>query len=418
MRVPRAQWSLALMWVTTAGAVLAAEPVRLPTSIVMTEADCEEICTKRSLRGRPVNQQVGWEPRNAVWKDAPVFRGTKAGVLAWFKPGPQRKHAAFMGGFRGVGHMRNFQYDLLCDQLLRTGDLDIVRAVIWNCHDGSSTGFLLPTWQSLFRNRRLDPADRLAAWLRWWSVATWPGEYRREVAERKKAKKRCWDALAPHLRPADIAKVHVGMQSRRYAGYAVWELLEGGHVTKDQAGRILLPIVADRYLQHPKLMACVIAALRRFPQLHKQAVAALGAAKPAQQAQNLLLLQPRDIDPANAKKVRTLALHADAPRTAGRAFWTYVATATGLAELKRDGGRTLLPAFVAAALKRPPDQAREALQALIDARPRPVRWPNLAFILARGKADIVVTPKQFDILKAAWKKMPKALDYVVVEDQE
>ena len=103
----------------------AGETLELPTRIVITDEECAEINAAGTLHGRPVGVQTS--DRGGVRDGILVFTGKKSDAINWFLSDCEGLEG--IGGDRGYVPIRNVQYDMLTSALLRTGDIDIIRAV-------------------------------------------------------------------------------------------------------------------------------------------------------------------------------------------------------------------------------------------------------------------------------------------------
>ena len=144
------------------GVALGARP--LPTRIVMTKADCDDITTRHVLRGRPIEGRVvcPWSPAQAEWSGIGALSGRAADVVTWFRDG--QPGAERLGGFQNVLRMRTFQYDLMCAELLASDDVDVTRAVLWHAHKLGR--YCVPELEAVAGNADLSVPERVVAWER------------------------------------------------------------------------------------------------------------------------------------------------------------------------------------------------------------------------------------------------------------
>ena len=403
----------------TAGAVLAAEPVPLPTSIVMTEADCKEINEKHTFRGRPLGEgtMTTWDPSQSVWKDLPVFSGKKADVVKWFtsgQPGLKGRES-----FRSHFSMRWFQYELLCSQLLRSGDVDVIRAVLWHAYPVGT-----PEWRALADDKRLTHADRIVAWLRTSPRSNDP----------RGAPKEFWKRFGAKLTPQDVIRLCRDYHFPPWA-YGAWQRVTERKPVKrvylawrpatdrKTIDRVMLPLLERKNL-HVKTRtrsnvvseaAYALGKIRRddsdLGRLLLGKLAAWDAAGEKGSHELWEGITLRQADEQSAKQLRAFWPTARFPANAARGFYAYAATPAGKGELQRLGWQAYFDRYLALAFgKQKRDEQLAWLSALAGRR--------LEKAVIRDKADVVVTEKQFEVLKQVWKAHPNVLERVVVEDEE
>jgi hypothetical protein len=121
-------------------------------------------------------------------------------------------------------------------------------------------------------------------------------------------------------------------------------------------------------------------------------------------------------DDALAQRVREMALHARLYRVAGQAFGLYMAgTPLGKKEFEKDGGRAFLQECLQNAFTKETEASKvDFLESLVYTE---TDRSVLKEILQDKKTEITVSKAQFGLLKVAWAKAPKLLDYLIVEDK-
>jgi hypothetical protein len=387
----------------------------------MSEADCREINERGSLRGRPVDPGAVtiWDERRAVWDGLRVFTGRKPDVIGWFRSGQEGLEGR--GGFRDTVYMRSFQYDILCSELLRTGDLDVIRAVLWNAYP---TGrYAAPDWASLVGDRRLGPAERIIAWRRSRAPAGSP--------VRRGDVKEFWELFGEALSPDVILRLET-----EYTGFA-WEVIErapDAAVGRDGLDRLLLPLLRREYLG-VKQGGLVKRALQALSRLHGQdqsnlageildrlaAWDAMGDERSAVMWSGLR--RPGLLDAATSSRIAALAREARVPRNAAEAFHLYPPTPKGLREVVRaEGGwQRHFEEYVEAAFGKPDaETAVEFLRALAGRRdPGPGRFvpSSMCQRLREGNVVLLVDEERKRLLERAWAPIPEALEYVRLREE-
>jgi len=395
-----------------------AETRLCPPSIALTKADCDEINGKSTLRGRPVSGRVAWAPSQATWDGERVFTGKKSDIIAWFRGYPQLTAQTVMGGDQYSGHqkMRNYQYDLLCDALLNSGDPEVRKAVVWD-YVGFGTGYLRPRWEALRKDPKFGgPGDRLAAALRIVRLAPskWPKAF--------------WTTYAKDTRPEDLVAVHLELRGWNPNGFT-WEVFRPRHVHYAQARALLRPLVRREYLTSrlgERGRSIVELALVLLHQFGPAAAAdvetvvreAICHAEKWRAGSDLLLprLDVSHLAADVARELRALALGSGEPDVAGAAFWQYLKTPAGRHELKKGGAERYLSGVMTAALARPTREQRvKYLRALVATREARA---CLLRLLRDRKAEIAVAKDQFPVLKSAWRKAPEAIKFILPKEED
>ena len=410
------------------------EPAGLPREIVLTPADVRDISTKGELRGRPLISRFPMSTdKGLVWRGERVFLGTKRDVIAWLRSVPHGgANRLNLHGVREAATERGFHYALLCDALLDSGDPDIARAVLWN-YAGRRWGYLDPRWEAIWRDRSLPVADRIVAWRR-----RHTGEPDRQTIAA------FWAELGDAMRPDDVIELVV--DSGR-AGLFPHEVIHPRHVPWHRVAKALEPFVRREYVHvhcpegtpYSRYFLSFIATLAfRYPgqaAFARKVIDLIAECDGADihYAGNALWepLDPAAVDDGSARVIRRLALSAQIPETAGRAFSTYLATPSGKKELARDHGKALVQRYLQVAFSgfgtvhKKRNRLAALAQAEADAWARAARLVDtrdgrnrLMRILRDGKVDITVTQQQFTLLRKAWREYPKALEYLIVEGKE
>jgi hypothetical protein len=391
-----------------------AESQDLPTRIVMTQADCNEINKNDTLRGRSVRDNVatGWNARDAVWDGLQVFTGNKRDVVAWFESGQLGLEGR--GGFQNIVNMRNFQYDLLCSCLLATGDNEIIRAVVW--HAAPTGRYADREWRALALDSKRPMPERIAAWC-YWSFNRTDGT---------KLASDFLDIFGSDLEPSHIMIAHLRRKFR-------WDVLrQAGRLSKpEQRSRlsdVCFALIRREYLSvTPEGCGNLVdhclhwlessGALKR-PAKRREVIARLAAWDQLGDVRSTAMwkrLNPANFDAESAADVRAVALTARLASVSGRTFWLYLSTPAGKTEVKTDGGKGFASEYFKRAFAEPtPDETRGLLHALVET----LEGRDALMQMLRGrKVDITVPPKQFALIKQAWINAPEALDFLIVEEE-
>ena len=412
----------AIVWLLGWGALALAagrEPL-FPTQLRLTVEECRQINQKHTLDGVPVISPV--PEYEVVWEHSRVLAGTRDEVLGSFLS----KYRIGLGGSRDVRNPRSYLHDRLCHRLLRSGDGELVRAVVWNYALFFPTGYLRADWARLKGDRTLSPAGRLVVWVHWWTVDPPRGDGP-EIAKRSIARADTfWRELGPQLRSEDLVRVMLDAEWGPHALTVpvrvadVWNVVFWPPaLTQERAEKLMLPMVRRQYLSYGPLVCSAARRVWRFPALRKPFLARLVEFDAAGDTRGILLwntFEPRSVDDASARTIRTLAFSARLWQVAGRAFWAYRDSPAGRREAAADRGAALLRTYLRTAFaKKTPDEQVDFLRGLVDTRDGSL---DLLSMLRRGRVDITVTPDQFELLKLAWGKDRRALDYVIVEEKE
>ena len=402
-----------------------AEVAKFPTEIRLTREDCREIDEKGTFRGvkvagRVIEREVAGIPveRDYVWNDQRVLSGKKSDIIGWFQPGPQRSFVGELSGSPGHFDARVYQYDLLSHELLRSGDTDVVRAVLWN-YGNVRTGYMTEDWQKLFGDDQLALADRLVAWVRWQVHTLWPSRWAEHKRQLETRVELCWRALGPEVQPEHIVHARVDMYARNPCDSAWQSFFSPRHVTEERAERLFLPLVRREYLAHGPVVFDAVRHLCRFPKLRAGLLAKLMEFDAERDRRSVGLWEALDVKTlgdASARRLRAFALRANLDQVAGRGFWAYLATPAGRKETQKDGGKAFLLAYLRVAFaRRAASDTRGRLGALAqtgDDRRALVR------IIIDSKVDISVTKAQLGALRSAWYRVPGVADYLIVEEEK
>jgi hypothetical protein len=225
------QIALQLAVVILAASRTAADEAGFPRKIVMTQADCEEVNKKRTLRGRLVEGKTIWREKLSVWDGIQVFTGRKRDVVSWFR------HARPGGRPVAIDYvfMRGYQYDMLVSELLQMDDMDVTRAII---HGAYPTGrYTLPEWDRLLTDKRLKVVERLKVWERVWYIT-------REEGKRDKDRQRFWKLFGDEMTTDDI----IESDMVRHFRWEMFHSCEGFIPPKQKTNALLLPVLRREYL--------------------------------------------------------------------------------------------------------------------------------------------------------------------------
>lgn len=398
---------------------LARAEAAFPTEVRLTTEECRLINERGTLRGRSVRaktSEVGDQ-----WRGERVFTGAKSDVIGWFSVASQREFRVHLSGARATSGAyfgtRCYQYDILCDRLIATGDRDVVLAVLWN-YVNSPMGYLAQAWKQLAEDTQLTPADRLVAWIRWRRVRRVFGDPEQTRARHQASVEQCWSTLGAELQPADFVRAVLDMRTLNGAEGHAWWLFNDAHLTEARARRILLPIVRREYLREAKLVSDVIRNVCRVPALRREVLERLmrfDAERDRRSAAAWDTLDARGLDAATVRRLRAFALEAQLWDVGGQAFWTYLATAAGRKEIAKDGAKAYIDEYLAVAFRKERDSDKQRFVYGLVATPR--GRARLAKLLEQHKVDITVTKAQYAIVERAWKrKAPKAFPFVVARD--
>jgi len=391
----------------------------LPSRIVMTEGDCKEINEKGTLRGRPLKKGIStiWQEEYKVWEGIQVFTGKKRDVIRWFLD--SRRRVVGRGGFRSTVYMRSFQYDMLVSQLLRSGDIDVIRAVLRGAY---RTGqYSVPEWTALLQDKRLSTTERISAWQR---VAELSAQSSGEKVEK------FWEFFDEEITTDDIVELtmrsnfcwevfaHVGNSKRK--------------VSREEACRLLYPILRREYLGvcDGALVEKALRALRQVNNGKESKVAEHALSKLISWDKAGDVRSPvmwsglstlSEVDGETAKKLKALMATAKVPENAGRAFHAYARTPLGAKELAEKGWRSYFTTYLQVAFgKKTREEQYYYLRALSgyrrvkDGRAEFVEFDELPSALRKGKVSLVVNDAQKKLLEKAWEHTPEALKHVAV----
>ena len=403
------------------GPLCAAQQTDLPTKIVLTAADQRDINERHMLRGRPVTGKVDPHYEELTWDGLRVFTGKKQDIIGWLRTFSMSEAQRIMGGnqYSGIDSKGNYQYDLLCSQLLQSGDSDIRRAVLWN-YQGLNTGYLTDDWQALSKDRSLGSAARLVAGIRaywetrWKNRDSWPQVF--------------WTAFADQVQPEDIVAIELEMKAWNDRGYFTWEVFDPKYADHAKAQELLLALVRREYLgvKRPGGRSPVIG--YAFNQLVHYATESGGTLGTRVVFKMLEMADDRrsgdawrcavvcGCDDESAMKVRRLALETRWHGVAGSVFWKFFKTPAGEKEAKQDGGERFLEEYLDVAFgKKRYQETEEYLRALTGYEGR---GQYLMRMLKERRVDVEVDQTQFSVLKRAWETVPEALGFLIVVDDD
>ena len=407
----------ALTLLFVARALCGAQERGLPTKIVLTEADQRDINDRHMLRGRPVTGKVDPRFKELTWDGLRVFTGKKRDVIGWFRTFSMSEAQRVMGfnQHSGMSSKGNYQYDLLCSALLQSGDADVRRVVLWN-YQGLNTGYLTDDWKALAKDQSLGSADRLLAGIRiWWMTRhSWPQVF--------------WAEFADRVQPEDMVAIEMEMKVWNDGGCFTWGVFDSRYADRAKAQELLLALIRRGYLGAKRgegRRAVVEYALVCLSAYRNE-----GRGELSRTILNRLIEIGGDtrsvkawecasfahLDDESAQKLRRMAARVPSWRLAGRMFWRYLGTPAGRREIERDGGKRFLEEYLTAAFgKKTGSERQQFLCGLVD-------WnlgaDFLISLLDEKRVDVTVTGGQYNQLQRAWKDVPKALDFLLIHDEE
>lgn len=416
-------------------ACVAGESLKLPAKIVLTERDAKDINTlqkvgesgdlKGTLRGRPVDLRL--LGRAGTLDGLQPFTGRKADVVNWFRSG--REGLTGGGGSKlGVPPV-HFQYALLCSALLQTGDVDIIRAILWS-KDNSTycTGYLAPDWKKLIEDRRLTTPERILAWRRSYGNS-WGG---------RECTKAFWRLFGDDLKSEHLLEIQASGQR------LPWEVLfklPGQRTPGKKAREVLLPLLRREYLSVGK-GELIRGALRCLNSLHESSDMKYPNMLLDKLSEWDQLGDDRSVlmwdglrafskwDDKTCTRVRTFIAKARVPQNAAKAFWAFSYSTSGRKIIRGDkrGWQVLYEEYLRIAFEKSDtdrDVRRqkqvEFLQALTGeyrAKDGKVSFrKNLSFLqfLQESKVVLTVTDEQRKVLAGAWSHFPEAMKHVTTE---
>jgi hypothetical protein len=386
----------------------------LPRAIEVTQEDIKEMDSKGTLRGRTVPYSCFWEPRRARWDGIQVFTGRKSDVINWFLGG--QEGLGELGGFRDTASMKGIQYNLLCSALLQTGDLDIIRVMIWEVRGDDE--YLRPDWKQLVGDRRLTTAERIVAWARS------PDRDRPEDF---------WTLFGKELTADDI--LTISSRADYFTPWRVFYALVDNRLSpfRERARALLGSLVRREYLSIARglLVSQAVRALEGLAPRDRQHISAvldrivewdaLGDERSAVLWKGTGA--PADYDAGLARRVRDIAMRARCSENAAIAFWNYTRTPLGIDEVRKaEGG---WQRYFEAYLARLPADYNTAIGLLAalaghtdlhgnftDPGDRPLRQ-----YLEEGKVTLTVSKQLMARLEQAWRRhVPQALEHVRLKE--
>ncbi len=415
------QIALQLAVVILAASRTAADEAGFPRKIVMTQADCEEIDKKCTLRGRPLEQGINtiWNPEMEVWSGLQVFTGRKRDIINWFVH--DKVPIEGMGGFRSTCYMRSFQYDMLVSKLLQVDDIDITRAVIRGaCPTGHYT---LPELERLLTDKRFSTVDRLGVWWRVLYVSHKGNAW-------KKNRERFWKLFGDEITTDDIIESDVVRHFR-------WEMFhpcEGFIPPKQKTNALLLPVLRREYLgvnegqlMHQALMALQDVNGKKDSGLIEKIVRnivawdELGDSRSSYVwhgpgAWGTITYWPSANDDTG-QMLKGLITAAKVPQNAAEAFFAFAKTPFGKKEIEKIGWQTYFDTYLKNAMSKKTEEKQHAyLRALSGysfsdgSRTQFHSYPNLVEYIEEGNVDLSAVREH--ILRKAWGDNPMFLSYL------
>jgi hypothetical protein len=221
-----------------------------------------------------------------------------------------------------------------------------------------------------------------------------------------------WAELGNVISPEMIAQIGMDFLLRGDTRQAL-SFFANDQMVPARAERLLLPLIRRQYLDHAALMETTVRMLNTHPPMRAKILERLIEFDGQNDARSALLwngLTLQDAAHPQAAALRVLALNAKVPQNAAQAFFHFIGTAAGQAEVEQDGGKAWLESFLEAAFKKNEATRSEFLLALVTTKAEgiaPAR--RLADFLIAGSIVLKLPPEKKKWLEQAWQSSPEAL---------
>jgi hypothetical protein len=218
----------------------------LPTKIVITKAEIEELNKNNRLRGRscPGCIDHNRHPNGVEYAGLKVFSGKKDDVIAWFReggPGWKKDEDKDDWAYSTV-------YDILVSELLMSGDKEIIECLIR--HAESTSGCVASDWHKAAMNPAFAIPLRLVAWARGYGLDG-------ATEDAMVAAKGFWKAFDRDIKPSDfIAALKLWDEGlHKFYPELILDAFKAGAVTPERARALLWPTIMSAATQSRPGMA-------------------------------------------------------------------------------------------------------------------------------------------------------------------